>query len=770
MAPSSKPAAEASIEALDRQVGQFVRAGEPGRAAEALEAAIVVAPANPALRSNLGYVLTLLDRLGDALKSYEAALALNPDYADAHYSRAVLLDRLERWGEAVAEFDRTITLNPDLPAAHVGRGAALDALQRFDEALASYDRAIAISPKLVAAHFNRGNVLARLERHDEALESFDRAIALAPGAADIHSNRGNLLFKMWRHADALESFDRAIALAPGFAAAHTNRGNVLNAMGRRDEALASHDAALSLAPRDAQALTNRGITLFDLGQIDAAIASYDRALSSGSGLAEAHFGRAVALEGLKRRDEALASYERAYARNPALQFLFGKLLHAKASLCDWSDRGSDIATLAQAIERGEKASPPFPVLALIDSPALQRKAAETYAHATLPPRPPAGLAACPRHDRIRLGYFSADFHDHATAVLMAELFERHDKSRFELFAFSWGPQTRDPMRARLSSAFEHFIDVRALGDEEIAMLARRHEIDIAVDLKGYTGDARPGIFAHRAAPIQANYLGYPGTLGAACFDYLIADATLIRDRQFYSEKIVSLPHSYQPNDTTRPIAANAMSRAEAGLPDDAFVFCCFNNSFKIGPEVFDRWMQILGQSSGSVLWLLHDNASVERNLRSEAAARGVAPERLVFAPRIALPEHLARHRLADLFLDTLPYNAHTTASDALWAGLPVLTLTGAAFAGRVAASLLQAIGLPELIAATPDAYVNTAVALAADPEKLSVLRQKLAANRATIPLFDIALFAANIERAFAEIHARSQRGLAPDHIDLAHRG
>ena len=352
---------------------------------------------------------------------------------------------------------------------------------------------------------------------------------------------------------------------------------------------------------------------------------------------------------------------------------------------------------------------------------------------------------------------------------MAGLFEQHDRARFEVVGFSFGPDKKEAMRDRVAASFDRFIDVRDRSDRDVALLARNLDIDIAVDLKGFTTDSRWKIFAHRAAPLQVNYLGYPGTMGADYMDYIIADRVLIPDDsgKYYSENIIYLPHSYQANDRKRPIAERLFTRQELRLPDSGFVYCCFNNNYKITPAIFDGWMRILGQVRDSVLWLLADNPWAERNLRREAAARGVAAERLVFAGRLPAAEHLARQRAADLFLDTLPYNAHTTASDALWAGLPVLTRAGTSFPSRVAASLLTAIDLPELITTTPEDYERRAIELARNPEQLSAIRARLARNRLTTPLFDTGLFARHIETAYVQMYERYQAGLAPAPIHVA---
>ena len=442
-------------------------------------------------------------------------------------------------------------------------------------------------------------------------------------------------------------------------------------------------------------------------------------------------------------------------------------LHMKRFLCDWEDITKECQQVEAAINRNEPAALPFAILAMTDSPTLQRRAAEIYVCDKAPQRMSlTEIPRRPRPERIRVGYFSADYFNHATSYLMAELFERHDRSRFEIIGFSFGPDTVDEMSQRVSNSMDRFLDVRFLPDREVAELSRRLEVDIAVDLKGFTKDCRAGIFADRAAPIQISYLGYPGTMGAEYIDYLIADPILIPEnsQQYYSEKIIYLPDSYQVNDSRRTISNRPCSRAENGLPETAFVFCCFNSVYKITPEVFDIWMRILERVEGSVLWLLEENAWVGDNLRKEAVRRGIVPERLIFAQPLSLADHLARHRLADLFLDTLPYNAHTTASDALWTGLPVLTRMGVTFASRVAASLLHAMNMPDLIVATEAEYEEMAVALALDRQRYTTLRQRLEESQQSAPLFNCERFTHHLESAYSAIFERYQAGLFPEHL------
>ena len=470
---------------------------------------------------------------------------------------------------------------------------------------------------------------------------------------------------------------------------------------------------------------------------------------------------------LEHYGEAFAAYDKALALEPDLDGAEGARFHAKMHLCDWSNFDAECAHLISSVRKGRVNTGPFAILPISSSAQEQLQCAELWVSKMHPSyQNPVWKGERYRHDRIRIAYVSADFYQHATAYLTAGMFKCHDKSRFEITAISIAFSEEFEMRERLKRSFEHFIDGGSLTDDAIASHIREREIDLLIDLKGFTQDARTNLFARRPAPIQVSYLGYPGTMGASYIDYLIADQTIIPDecRKFYLEKIVSLPNTYQVNDRERIISDRVFDRAGEGLPSKGFVFCCFNNNYKITPYIFDCWMRILKRVDGGVLWLLENNPSAVMNLRREAVARGVNANRLIFAKRIPLPEHLARHKLADLFLDTLPYNAHTTASDALWAGLPVLTGLGGTFAGRVAASLLNAIKLPELITTSLEDYEQLAVGLAMHPDKLTAIKRKLAERRLTTPLFDTGLFTKHIEAAYAAMYDRHQAGSAPVHI------
>jgi predicted O-linked N-acetylglucosamine transferase (SPINDLY family) len=674
---------------------------------------------------------------------------------------------LRRLEEALANFDGAIRLKPDYADAHYNRGVVLAGLKRLEEALAAYDEAIRLKPDHAMAYNNRANALADLKRPDEALASFDQAIRLDPNNAQVHNNQGNALQSLRRHEEALAKYETAIRLQPNFADAHNNRGMALADLNRPEAALGGYDAAIRLDPAHAEAHNNRANALKRLNRLDEALASYDEAIRLKPDNAQTHHNRGVILADLQRLDEALASYDAAIGLKPDLAEALTQQMHLRAQMCDWSAPRYAIDFSRLGVEGDVVA--PFTVLARIDDPVSHLERAKTWArqHYASAPRPT--FPAAKTGAKLKIGYFSADFHDHATMYLMAELFELHDRETFEIHAFSYGKPSQDKMRQRLVDAVDQFHDVRRMTDAQIAAFARRHAIDIAIDLKGYTTHTRSGLFAHGAAPIQIGYLGYPGSMGAHFIDYIIADETLIPEASwaFYAEKVIYLPHSYQVNDRSRDISSQPVDRAALDLPTDGFVFCCFNNSYKITPAEFDIWMRLLTKVEGSVLWLLDDNRWAQAHLRQEATARGIDANRLVFAPRTSLPDHLGRHRCADLFLDTFNYNAHTTASDALWAGLPVVTKLGQGFAARVGGSLLRAIGLDELVTETPDAYEQLALDLATHPDRLAEIRARLAANRMTRPLFDTERFARDIEQAYAMAHARYANGLPPDHIKVA---
>jgi predicted O-linked N-acetylglucosamine transferase (SPINDLY family) len=760
--------ADVEIRGLYAEAERLHRQGKLAEAKRLYESVLRRQPDQPDALHMLGLVAHQAKDHDAAVALLRRAIGARPGFLAAQINLATALRAAGRLDEALASIDAALAL-AERAGSHVIRANILVDLDRGEEALASFAAAIALEPGDADAWFNRANGLVRLRRFDAALADFDRVLALRPGHGASHYNRANALLALGRADEALSGFDQALVALSDAAAIHNNRGNALQALYRFGEAVESYERAIELDPAYSEAFNNHGNALWRLGKFEDALACYDRAIALRPGHASAHYNRGNILAELKRYGEALESYAAAYRLNPDYDFLLGTILNIQMKLSDWRDLEPRMEECRDRLMRGIAASPPFPTIFLYDDPALQRQAATIYASRFYPQRTSDPLFATGGGARIRIGYYSGDLHNNAMTYLIAEMFEAHDRDRFELFAFSFGPDRRDAMQTRVMAAFEHWHDVGALSDREIGRLSRELGIDIAVDLKGYTADGRPGIMAERCAPIQVNYLGYPGTSGAAYIDYIIGDEIVIPGggEDAFSERIVRLPVSYFVNDSQRRISERSLTRSEVGLPAQGFVFCCFNNNYKILPAMFDIWMEILRETEGSVLWLYEESAIASDNLRREAEARGVAAERLIFASSLPLDEHLARHRLADLFLDGWPCNAHTTASDALWAGLPVLTKLGRAFAGRVAASLLDALDLTdELVARDERDYIARAIQLAGDPVGLMDIREKLALTRNTTDLFDGAAFARKMEAAYQAMLDRRRAGLPPGPIEL----
>ena len=654
--------------------------------------------------------------------------------------------------------------------ARLQQALALHRGRKLEDAERLYREILAEEPRHFDALHLVGLVQYETGRWDAAVASIRAAIAVRPGFAPAFANLGLALQKLQHLDEALASYDRALALAPDYAEGHYNRGNVLLDLKRLEDAVASFDRALALEPGRAPALYNRGIALLDLERPEEAVASFDRALALKPEYAQALYNRAIALQHLRRQDEVAASLARLLELVPDFPFAPGMLLHAQMHCCDWSKFGPAVDAINQGVRARKRVAEPFGYLGISDSADEQRICAEVFAAVRAPVAPaPMWNGETWGNAKIRIGYVSGEFRHQATSVLIGELFELHDRGRFELIAFDNGGDDASVLRGRIERAFSEIVSIARLGDREAAVAIRDRKIDLLINLNGYFGRERQRVFSFRPCPIQVSYLGFPGTLGAPYIDYILADPQVIPEGHdaFYTEKVVRLPDTYQVNDRKRVIAERVPTRAELGLPAAGFVFCCFNNNYKITPRTFDIWMRLLSGVPGSVLWLLEGNAAAVRNLRQEAQRRGVAPERLVFAPRMNLPEHLARHRQADLFVDTLPCNAHTTASDALWAGLPLLTCTGGTFAGRVGASLLHAAGLPELVTDSLDAYEARARELATAPGELAAIRARLERNRSTCPLFDTERFRRHIESAYSTMWERWQRGMPPASFAVA---
>jgi len=711
----------------------------------------------------LGALKLQQDEPAEAIELTAAALQVDPGSAAAHSNHGLALAALKRPEEALASYAEALRINPGNAEVLAKRGDVLCDLDRLQEALASYDLALAINPRLVGALINRGLALRALGQHEKALEGYELALKIDPDNAQAWNIRGTVLHEVGRRREALLSYERALKLRPDYVEALFNRGNVLLELRRLPEALVGYSDTLAIRPDLAEAYCNRGHALADLRRFEEALASYERAASLKPDYLEALVNHAGMLAKLDRYGEALAEYEKLRASHPDAPGLLKEIAGCCAAACQWSTGENLNPRVVDDAVSGRVPADPFLLLGFEASPAQHLAAARNWLrHRKVRGRAREWSRAAFSSDRLRIAYLSADYHRHATAHLIAELLELHDRKRFEIIGISFGPNERSELRSRLIRSFDRFYDVTTRTDEEAADLVRGLNCHIAVDLKGYTTDSRIGILAQRPAPIQASYLGYPGTSGADFVDYIIADRIVLPldQQEFYSEKIVHLPDSYQVNDRKRPVAPPP-TRGELALPEGALVFCCFNNSWKLNRRMFVIWMRLLSAVPGSVLWLFEPNATVAANLRREAGALGIEGDRLVLAPPVDLPQHLARIALADLFLDTLPYNAHTTASDALWMGVPVITCVGTTFAGRVAASLLHAAGLGELATATLEDYESLARKLATEAGIRQAVRAKLHGLKPVCPLFDTDRFRRGLETAYATMWDTWQRGEPP---------
>jgi protein O-GlcNAc transferase len=771
---------------------QNLQAGNFAHAEHLLRQCLLLNPAHPHAHNALAITLVRQGKLDEAAANLQAALRLQPYNAETHNNLGSVLTRLGRTAQAVDSFRQAICLKSDFAQAHYNLGLALKTLAQRDAAMAAFHEALRLQPDLAPAFHDLGDLFAEKGQLSDAESHYRQALRLHPERADTLHNLGCVLQNQGRLDEALISYQQALKLLPSFARGHYNLGTALHAEGRLREAEASYRHALALLPDYVEAHNNLGLVLREQGKLDEAIACHRQALRLRPQSAQVHINLAGAFRENGLPLEAITAYQAALQLEPANSAVLAELTHQLQQACLWKNLDGLSEQVIAAIQNdspgNHDAISPFTFLSLPTptTPQDQYQCARRWVNRRISspsdvrcPMSDVKNLACltsdiglRTSDRITIGYLSADFHEHATAYLIAELIERHDRRHFSVFAYSYGPDDASPMRHRLVKAFDRFRDVRSASFQQAAQLVVADGVDILIDLKGHTRFARTEIMSLRPAPIQVHYLGYPGTMAAPFIDYILVDDFVVPPQQqpFFTEKLVHLPGCYQVNDSQRPIGPHTPSRTACGLPESAFVFSCFNNSYKITPQMFAAWMRLLLAVPGSVLWLLEDNPTAAANLRAEAQARGVAPDRLVFAPRRPMADHLARHRLADLFLDTVPYNAHTTASDALWVGCPVLTIAGQTFPSRVAGSLLRTIGLPELITSNLAEYEAMALRLARDVEFLASLRSRLAANRSSSGLFDGQRYARDLEKAFRKMWQLHTSGEQPRAFSVSGAG
>jgi len=652
----------------------------------------------------------------------------------------------------------------------LARGLALHQRGQLEEARTLFERAVRARPRDGTALHLLGLLQFQTGETDRAIASLEGALRHIGNDIACLNTLGAALHKQRRYGEAVKHYTRSLEADPTYADALENRGRAFLALHAYHEAQEDFQAYLGMRPQAPSAWCHYGVALGALGQDERALQAFERATQLNPAYARAFYERANLLADRDRYAEAIVAYDRAQGLKPDQAYLAGLSLHARMKLCDWRDFPARRAALRAAILDGRRACHPGIALSVLDDPEVHRAAADLYS-STFASR----QESVPRRrltGRLRIGYFSSDFHDHATTRLIVEMIESHDRDAVEVIGFSFGERSDAPLGQRIGNAFDAFHDVRTLGDDEVVAKARGMNLDIAIDLKGNTAGARPRLFALRCAPLQVAYLGYPGTFSATAIDYALADDVVIPRgaEAHFSERVIRLPRCYQPNDSQRPRPDRSQDRAAHGLPGDAVVYCSMNSPYKTLPEVFDIWMRILLAVEGSVLWLLEGSPGTRDNLCREAQQRGVDSERLVFAPYAPPAEHLKRYVNADVFLDTWPYNGHTTASDALWAGLPIVTRAGRSFASRVAASLLTTLSVPELITSSAEAYEALAISLGTDRTRREGLRERILTARDASPLFCGADIARHVETAFHAIAQRYNDGLPPGDVEVFAQG
>ncbi|MFL2508091.1 MAG: tetratricopeptide repeat protein [Candidatus Pseudothioglobus sp.] len=727
---------------------------------------ITIKPDFAEAHNNLGIALKRNGKLDDAILSYKNAIAIQPNNIKAYNNLGNVFKEKGLIDQSIRSYKAALQINPNLMLLNINLGNAYKELGQLDDAISSYEKAISIDSNNSEAYNNLGIVLNKIGRTDNAITSYEKALEINPKYTDSYNNLGIVLKKIGRLDDAITSYQEAIKINPNNADTHNNLGIAFADIGRLEDAIESYEKALSINTEYAESYNNLGIVFLKLKKLDKALKYNQKAL-----ILKPKFAEGLAAQGRiyteqKQLYMALASLEKVNVINSNLAYNLGAILNVKMNLCHWEDLPKLLVELNKKINDNKEVIVPFDLLGLVDDPRLQFKASEIYAREQFPKNfSLPSINAYKNHKKIRIGYFSADFKLHPVATLTAELYEIHDRKSFEIYAFSFGPNTNDEMNLRIKAGVDHFYDVREKSDKEVVLLARSLEIDIAIDLSGYTADSRTSIFAMSAAPIQASYIGVLSTMGAKYYDYLIAGKSMIpkENQKYFTEKIVYLP-SYQVNDSKEPLPELSYTRDDFHLPTNFFIFCCFNSAFKLNPSIFDSWARILKAVNKSVLFLAIDEEEIRLNLINEISQRGIDYKRLIFGDRIPRPEYLARYKVADLFLDTRPYNAGTTASDALRMGLPVLTLKGQSFNSREASSVLTSLNMQELITTSEAEYESLAIELASNPTKLKFIKDRLMENLSSAPLYNTPLFTKNLETAYKKMFIRSQKGLQPDHI------
>jgi protein O-GlcNAc transferase len=716
----------------------------------------------------LGIIKSSTGDITSAKKLMKLSLKINPPNLEFIENYATLLLQNQEWDEAIDQCQKGLRLSKNKHSLLYIYANALFSKGKCEDAISKFDLILSENSGHIGALNDKAATLAKLKRYEEALTLIKQALAINPRYVDALINYGNILYNSDELTQAIEMFNRAIQIDNKNAKAYLGLGNIFTKSKDYNKAIDILNIALSLNNKLPEAWYTRGFALSEIGDYDNALTCFNQAIELNFASAELYIDRGNVHLDKKDLQAAFNDYKLAFKYNPSLPYILGSLLKVKLNLCEWSSLKKDIYDIEEAVKKNKNLCLPFIFLAVSDNPMDILKCSQSHADAKFKVKLANNLPQKINHDRIRIGYLSADIRNHPIAQLTAELFELHNRDQFLIYCFSLGPDDKSDIRHRIEQSFDHFINCNQMSTENIIKKIRECEIDILVDVNGYTEFARTEVLMRRPAPIQVNYLGFPATMGATFIDFIIGDYTLMRDHEehYYSEKLVRLPDCYQPNDRKRLISDSKFRRNDLHLPDHSFVYCCFNNIYKIMPEQFNLWLNILREVEDSVLWLLASHPQARNNLKSLAQKNNIDPQRIIFADHMKHGDHLARLSHADLFLDTLPYNAHTTASDALWAGLPLLTQMGQSFHSRVAASLLNAMGAPELIVETAEDYKNLAITLANDQGKYAAIRRKIAQNKMSAPLFNTPLYVQNIENAYLNMIEQYNSGTEFTHINL----
>lgn len=760
--------------------------------------AIVLKSDDAAAYNNLANALVKISFYEEAIENYNQAIRLKADYKEAFFNRGIAQKHHSQLVDAIESFEISIKFEYNLSQSYTNQGELYFSLRNFEKSLLSFLNALKIysSPQLylqlglvyfslgkftesasnysqfleldpinTEALFYKANTLQKLSSFSEAITYYSKTIDLDNRYTPAYVNRGIAFNAIKKYEHALNDFDAALKLNPNLAVAYCNKGVTYNELRNYEFAINNFNAAIDVDQSFSEAYLNRGNSFYGLKNLDVAIDNYNIAIKYNDKYALAYSNKANALQELRRFKEASENFKIAFSLNADLEFVYGKYINSKLMICDWSSFNEDIDNLLKYSSTLQFITP-FDALSILDDPQLHHKISENYIHHKFKDQIIPVVKKNAPHQKIKLAYYSSDFKEHPVSYLTAEIFELHDRDKFEVFGFSLAKVKHSQIRDRIVNSFDQHYEVWDLSDLEVALQSQKLEIDIAIDLGGHTIDSRVDIFANRAAPIQISYIGYLGTMGAKYIDYIVSDHIITPPnlRSYYTEKIIYLP-SYQSNDSKRIQPSNVDDR-QYEIPENTFVFCNFNNNYKILPSIFECWMQILSKVENSILFLFADNEDVIVNLKKYAELSGINSNRLIFGNRASYEEYLSRYNLCHLFLDTYPYNAGTTASDSLWCNVPVLTIAGNSFASRVAASLLTSIGLSDLITTNKNDYVSLAIELAHNQEKYAEIKSRLINNKSSWPLFNSNLFTKNWEQALSVAYRRLIRNEELAHIDL----